>query len=91
MAEWSAEHPVPDLEPRPITLDEYRTLTPEKLELLSGYLIAPANSSEERRRLLTALLLNVGLVAAVKLAPEQSWRDALNRAYGQTADSKETS
>ena len=71
--------PAPELEPRPITFDEYRALTPEKLELFSGYLIAPQDSPDERLRLLALLLVNVGLLEAVKLAPEARWREALER------------
>lgn len=77
-----AELPVPGLDARPITLDEYQELTPEKLELFAGHLIAPAEEPGERRRLLALLLANMGLVEAVKLAPESHWRDALHRAYG---------
>lgn len=73
--------PNPALDPRPITFDEYRELTPEKLELLSGYLISPPDEPEERRRLLAILLVNLGLVEVVKLAPEALWREALGRAY----------
>lgn len=82
MIEPNSDLPLPGLEGRPITLDEYHALTPEKLELISGYLIAPANWREERRRLLAALLINLGLVDAVRLAPESLWREALERAYG---------
>lgn len=82
MNEERDELPLPGLEPRPITLDEYHAFTPEKLELLSGYLIAPPDWPEERRRLLALLLANMGLVEAVKLAPEARWRQALERAYG---------
>ena len=74
--------PDPGLDPRPITLDEYHAFTPEKLELLSGYLIAPPDWPNERRQLLALLLVNMGLVEAVKLAPEARWREALERAYG---------
>jgi len=74
--------PVPELDARPITLEEYRDLTPEKLELFGGYLIVPAEDPEERRRLLALLLTNVGLLEAVTLAPEERWRDALRRVYG---------
>ena len=35
-----------------------------------------------RRRLLALLLVNVGLLEAVKLAPEARWREALDRAHG---------
>ena len=82
MVESNVDLPMPELEPRPISLEEYQALTPEKLELLRGYLIAPADEPEERRRLLALLLVNVGLVEAVKLAPPARWREALDRAYG---------
>ena len=85
MTEPNSEHPLPGLEAQPITFDQYRALTPEKLELMSGYLIAPASWRDERRRLLTALLINVGLVDTVRLAPESLWREALERAYGSAS------
>lgn len=74
--------PVPGLASRPITYAEYCAFTPEKLELLSGYLIAPPTMPEERHRLLALLLVNVGPVETVKLAPEAGWREALEQAYG---------
>ncbi len=61
--------PVPGLEPQPITLDQYETLTPERLELWSGYLIYGPEYHDERRNLLLLLLTNEGLEAAVRLAP----------------------
>lgn len=82
MVESNLDLPVPGLGPRAISLDEYRAGTPEKLELCRGYLIAPADEPEERRRLLTLLLVNLGLVDAVKLVPEASWREALDHVYG---------
>ncbi|MGD2154868.1 MAG: hypothetical protein PVG79_16505 [Gemmatimonadales bacterium] len=83
MVESNFDLPVPGLEPRPISLDEYRAGTPEKLELVRGYLIAPPDEPEERRRLLVLLLVNLGLLDAVRLVPESSWREALDRAYGR--------
>lgn len=80
MVESNVDLPVPELEPRPISLDEYRAFTPEKLELFCGYLIAPSDEPEERHRLLALLLVNLGLIEAVELAPEACWRDALDRA-----------
>jgi hypothetical protein len=74
--------PVPDLEPRPITLDEYMELTPEKLELLSGYLIDEPDTPDPRLRLLSALMVNTGLVELVKMAPRERWLEALALAYG---------
>ena len=82
MTEANTELPEPGLEPEPITFAQYHALTPEKLELLSGYLIAPPGSADERLRLLALLLVNVGLIEAVKLAPEARWREALDRAHG---------
>lgn len=82
MTESNPNPPEPGLEGRPVTLAEYRAFTPEKLELLSGYLIAPPEEPEERRRLLRLLLVNVGLVETLRLAPEARWREALDRAFG---------
>ena len=81
MIESSENLPVAELESRSITFDQYQALTPEKLELFSGYLIAPPDSPEERRRLAALLLVNLGLLEAVKLAPEALWREALDRVY----------
>jgi hypothetical protein len=78
----SEQRPVPDLKPRAITLDEYHAHTPEKFELLEGYLFRPGDDPDARRRLLGLLLVNVGLLEAVTLAPEERWRDALRRVYG---------
>jgi len=74
--------PIPDLEPRAITLEEYHAHTPEKFELLEGYLFDTAAYPDARRRLLGLLLVNVGLLDAVRLAPEGGWREALQRVYG---------
>ena len=79
----SAERPRPDLEPRPITLDQYHALTPEKLELWEGYLIDPPDYVEQRRNLLLLLLVNEGLLEAVRLAPPERWRAALKQVYGE--------
>ena len=56
---------VPHLEPRRITIDEYQAHTPEKLELIEGFLLY---DQDERRRLLALLLVNVGLLEAVRAA-----------------------
>ena len=78
----SAERPVPDLQPSPINLDQYFEMTPEKLELIEGFLISGPQYPEERRDLLQLLLTNEGLEEAVKLAPADRWREALLRVYG---------
>ena len=82
MSETNGELPVPDLEPRPITMDEYHAHTPEKFELWQGYLFHPAGDPEARRQLLGLLLVNVGLLETVKLVPEDRWREALEQVYG---------
>jgi len=74
--------PIADLLPRPITMQEYHSYSPEKLELIGGYLINGAANPEERRGLLGLLLVNVGLIDAVRLAPEKLWREAMERVYG---------
>jgi hypothetical protein len=74
---------MPDLEPRRITLAEYHAFTPEKLELLGGYLIGGPDWPEERRNLLLLLLVNEGLLEAVRLAPPERWYAALRQVYGE--------
>ena len=74
--------PTPDLESRGITMEEYHAYTPEKFELLGGYLFDAADHPDARRRLLRLLLVNVGLLEAVRLVPEERWREALRRVYG---------
>jgi hypothetical protein len=81
--ERAPQRPVPGLEPRPITFQEYEAFTPEKLELLEGYLIGPPDYPEERRSLLLLLLVNEGLLQAVRLAPPDQWRAALREVYGE--------
>lgn len=82
MTEASSQLPIPDLEPKRITVDEYHEYGPEKLELLDGYLFDIGGPSEIRRRVLALLLLNMGLLEAVTLAPERRWREAIERVYG---------
>lgn len=85
MTEKSSQLPIPDLDPRRITLDEYHEYGPEKIELLDGHLFDLGGPSEVRRRFLALLLVNVGLLEAVTLAPERQWREALDRVYGSPA------
>ncbi len=73
--------PVPRWWPAPITLEQYRAFTPEKLELVRGYLIAGAETTEARLHLLALLLANCGLEQAVTLASPEDWREALERSY----------
>lgn len=73
--------PIPELQARAIDVEEFRAYTPEKFELLDGYLFDTRHHPELRRRLLRLLLVNVGLLDAVRLAPEGRWREALQRVY----------
>ncbi len=79
-----APRPVPDLGPHPITLEQYHDYAAEKIELLGGYLFAPADYHEDRRNMLLLLLVNEGLDAAIRLAPIERWREALRRVVGDT-------
>jgi hypothetical protein len=51
---------------------------PEKMELIDGKLFW---SARERLGMLSAMLEQVGLVDAVKLAPKALWLEALKQAY----------
>lgn len=82
-AQDAVERPLPELEPRSLTLEQYHALTPEKLELWQGYLIDGPDYPEQRRNLLALLLLNEGLLQAVRLAPPERWRAALRQVYGE--------
>lgn len=55
-------------------------LTPEKFEMIDGKLFW---SDEERVTLLAMLLENVGIDAALRLAPLDRWRAALDAAEGR--------
>jgi len=81
MSEDKVCPPTPGLEPAPITLDDYIYLAPEKLELVEGYLVEGPNDHIWRERLLALLLTNEGLLRAVQLAPESTWREALAQVY----------
>lgn len=74
----------PDIRPwpQPLTLEQYEALTPEKLEIVDGYLIDGPGESEARTKLLAALLLNCGLEAAVDLAHWRDWKEALEARWG---------
>lgn len=81
--EDARERPVPELEPRSLTFEQYLAFTPEKLELVEGYLIDSPDYTKQRRDLLSLLLLNEGLAEAVRLAPPERWRTALRQVYGE--------
>lgn len=85
MTEPNVELPVPGLAPRAATMEEYANLTPEKLEVWSGYLIAPPEMPAPRIALLALLMVNVGLTEVVRLAPRERWLEALDAAFGPEA------
>src|SRR2546428_13292695 len=76
----SVSVPIPDLEARAITMQEYSGYAPEKFELIAGYLFLPGAYPELRLKLLRLLLVNGGLGEAVGLAPVQPSRAGLERA-----------
>jgi hypothetical protein len=43
----NTERPMPGLGPAPITMEQYEALTPEKLELWQGYLIARRTGTKD--------------------------------------------
>jgi hypothetical protein len=81
-ADQDWDKPVPY--PRPIGLegarwtvhifDELGSMLPEKFELIDGKLFW---SERERVGMLAAMLEQMGLVAAVRLAPKELWLEAL--------------
>ena len=78
----SSALPNPGLVGQAIDVEQFRAHTPEKFELIGGFLFDDAEHPENRLRLLSVLLVNVGLVEAVRQAPEALWREALDRVYG---------
>jgi len=78
----SYELPVPELEAKPITSDDYWNCTPEKLELVSGFLVSKPEDNYWRDRLLSLLLKNQGLLKVVRMAPNELWEQALFQVYG---------
>lgn len=81
MTNEPTELPRPCPWPEPITAEQYQAFTPEKLELVSGYLLDGPESKERRLQLLALLLTNCGLEEAVQLAWPEHWREALERSY----------
>jgi hypothetical protein len=82
MSRENVELPQAHYWPGPITGEQYRAFTPEKLELVAGYLIDGPESHEGRLELLALLLTNCGLEQAVTLASPEHWREAMERSYG---------
>ena len=82
MIPGTVELPEPHWWPEPITPEQYAAFTPEKLELIDGYLTAGPEPNEARLRLLALLLTNCGLEDAVTLASPEHWREAMDRSYG---------
>jgi hypothetical protein len=87
----SYELPVPDLEPQPITSNDYMNYTPEQLELVSSFLVSKAEDNywrvgeaRRRHRLLSVLLKNQGLLKVVQMAPKALWEQALFQVYGNS-------
>lgn len=81
--DWDKPLPYPrpiGLEGQRWTVDEWDALghmLPEKFELIDGKLFW---SERERVGMLAAMLEQMGLVAAVRLAPKELWLEALRLA-----------
>ncbi len=75
------DRPDPRWWPEPITAEQYFAFTPEKLELVRGYLLDGPESTEARLHLLALLLTNCGLEAAVGLAEKFQWREAIDHNF----------
>ena len=75
------ERPEPRWWPEPITEEEYQQFTPEKFELVAGYLFDGPDSDDRRLDLLALLLKNCGLEAAAFLCSKEDWREAAERVF----------
>ena len=82
MSDASSTTLIPGLHPRPLNVDEYRALAPEKIELLDGWVFGTPDYPEERVKAIRTVLINIGLLEVVRHAPAELWREALDRAYG---------
>ncbi|QGP91526.1 hypothetical protein MGLY_08610 [Neomoorella glycerini] len=67
----------PELHPQAINWETYKEAVPEKIELIGGFLCGGPADHDAREKLLRALLINVGLERAIKLAPKEKWEAAL--------------
>jgi hypothetical protein len=76
----SVDLPSPRPWPEPITGEQFERYTPEKFELVQGYLFDGPESEEQRLHLLALLLTNCGLEAAAMMCDADDWREAADRA-----------
>lgn len=75
------ELPRPRWWPEPITLEQFIEYTPEKFELVGGYLFDDKDAPQARLQLLHILLTNCGLEAAAMLCRKDDWREAAERVF----------
>ena len=75
--------PIPDVAPMPIDGEQFEQFTPEKFELVEGFLFDEPRNHRARANLLTLLLANQGLAHALALAPEERWRAAMRQVFGR--------
>lgn len=75
------EKPTPRWWAEPITAEQYQEYTPEKFELVDGYLFDGKESPERRLKLLRILLTNCGLEAAAMMCSKEDWREAAEHAF----------
>lgn len=74
--------PVPGLEPRGVTLEEFMRLMPPTLGFIGDGTPEDPDEARSQRQVLALLLVNTGLADAVRLAPRQTWLEALEATYG---------
>lgn len=76
------ELPIPGLEPRGVTLEEFTRFMPRSLGFTGDDTPENPDEASSRRRVLALLLVNTGLAEAVRFAPREAWLQALDREYG---------
>lgn len=78
VARWG-RYAIPEVEPQPITFEQYMAWTPEestKAELVAGRVVL-GGGPDSVERMLAFMLRAVGLAQAVELAPKELWWQAL--------------
>jgi hypothetical protein len=80
------KQPTPSCWPEPITLAQFQEYTPEKFELVDGYLFGGKDDNEARLKLLRILLINCGLDAAAGVCRMEDWREAGEHAFPEFID-----
>jgi hypothetical protein len=78
----SAQLPEPDVNPAPVSEEQFSQFAPKKFELVGGYLFDGPVRHQDRINLLALLMTNEGLTRVLLLAPEAKWRAAMKQLFG---------